>query len=93
MRLVKTGAGLYLRDPHGGVEDVQRMKDAGFDYICVNTHDFSIDAWDVVLARASASGMPCGAWKFVRSDEDVNALKDEAKALGRGRLGDRKSVV
>lgn len=82
MSLVKTGAGLYLRAPEGGVEDVQRMKDAGFDYICVNTHDFSIDAWGVVVARAGAVGMSCGAWKFVRSDEDVNALKDEAKKLG-----------
>ena len=82
MSLVKTGAGLYLRDPRGGVEDVQRMKDAGFDYICVNSHDFSIDAWDVVFARADAAGMPCGVWKFVRSDEDVNALRDEAKELG-----------
>ena len=54
---------LFLRDPHGGVEDLDRMQAAGFEGVFCNIGDHPPAEWEgIVRARALALGMTCGPW-------------------------------
>jgi hypothetical protein len=53
---------LLLRAPDGGVEDVARMRDAGFSVIFCNVGDYPASDWQVVRDRARAAGVKCGPW-------------------------------
>lgn len=54
---------LFLRNPRGGVEDLDAMKAAGFAGVFCNIGDFPPSDWEaVVRPRALAAGMVCGPW-------------------------------
>jgi hypothetical protein len=54
---------LFLRHPNGGVEDLDRMKAAGFAGVFCNIGDHAPEAWEaIVRPRALAQGMFCGPW-------------------------------
>ena len=53
---------LFLRDPHGGVEDVAAMQAAGFGAIFCNIGDHQPDSWQLIRDRARAAGVVCGPW-------------------------------
>lgn len=53
---------LFVRTPGGNVEDVARMRDAGFGAIFCNIGDHAPEAWNVVRDRARAAGVVCGPW-------------------------------
>lgn len=63
MSVFKTKCFLMLRHPNGGVEDLARMKAAGFDGVFCNIGDHPPSAWEkVVRPRALDQGMFCGPW-------------------------------
>jgi hypothetical protein len=53
---------LFLRDPHGGVEDVASMAVAGFNAIFCNVGDHAPIEWSTIRGRAGAAGVACGPW-------------------------------
>lgn len=54
---------LFLRHPNGGVEDLDRMKAAGFAGVFCNIGDHPPEAWETVIRpRAYALNMFCGPW-------------------------------
>jgi hypothetical protein len=61
---------LFLRDPHGGVEDVAAMATAGFRSIFCNIGDFDPLEWATIRARAGAAGVACGPW--LRTADEQN---------------------
>jgi hypothetical protein len=59
----KTSCFLFLRDPRGGVEDLDKMQAAGFDGVFCNIGDHAPAEWEaVVRPRALQRGMFCGPW-------------------------------
>lgn len=59
----KTKCFMFLRDPHGGVEDLDRMQAAGFDAVFCNIGDHDPAEWEaIVRPRALQRGMACGPW-------------------------------
>lgn len=67
---------LFLRDPHGGVEDLGAMWQAGFHGVFVNTGDFGAGEWEqVVRPRALALGMFCGPWARVETNGAFSETK------------------
>ena len=62
MSVFKTACWLFLRDPRGGVEDLDRMQAAGFQGVFVNIGDHPPDEWQTIRGRAGARGMFCGPW-------------------------------
>jgi len=59
-----------LRNPRGGVEDVQNMKECGFGAIFCNIKDYPVEEWDLVRERARAAGVPCGPWGRTATDSN-----------------------
>jgi hypothetical protein len=54
---------LFLRNPAGGVEDLDLMASAGFQGVYCNVGDYPLSQWEaVVRPRAQAQGMTCGVW-------------------------------
>jgi hypothetical protein len=54
---------LFLRDPHGGVEDLASMKAAGFRAVFCNIGDHPASEWETIIRpRAAQQGMACGPW-------------------------------
>lgn len=51
--------GTMLRDPGGGVEDVQEMANAGMEWLVLNVSDHDPSAWGLVRQRAAAAGVHC----------------------------------
>jgi len=63
---------LFLRDPAGGVEDVQLMKDAGFGIIALNVQkEINPARWDLVRGRAASAEMIVVPWCYIWTMEDV----------------------
>ena len=62
MSVFKTKCFLFLRNPRGGVEDLDRMQAAGFDGVFCNIGDHAPTEWDVIRNRALNRGMFCGPW-------------------------------
>jgi hypothetical protein len=79
---------LFLRNPRGGVEDVQAMKEAGFGAIFCNVGDFPPTDWDTVRERAWAQGIACGPWlrpidsNYQWLPEKIDALVEIAEQWG-----------
>ena len=61
---------LFLRNPRGGVEDVQNMKANGFGAIFCNVGDHEPAEWSVVRDRARAANVVCGPW--LRTSDESN---------------------
>ena len=54
---------LFLRNPRGGVEDLDKMQAAGFRGVFCNIGDHTPAEWEtVVRPRALERGMFCGPW-------------------------------
>ena len=63
MSIFTEGCFLFLRNPRGGVEDLARMRDAGFGGVFCNIGDYPAEDWEeVVRPRALGLGMVCGPW-------------------------------
>jgi len=79
---------LFLRNPRGGVEDIQNMKNNGFGVVFCNIKDYAPEEWDLVRERAQAAGVPCGPWGRTATDSnefDPNVLtkiQEVAEAWG-----------
>ena len=80
---------LWLRDPHGGVENLSDMKAAGFEGVFCNTRDFPASEWEkVIRPRAQSLGMFCGPWARTTDSHDawssdvLYALTDLARRWG-----------
>jgi hypothetical protein len=72
---------LFLRNPNGGVEDLARMKAAGFGGVFCNIRDYPVEAWeDVIVPRAQEQGMFCGPWART-NDENNNFDPDVLDAI------------
>jgi len=66
---------LFARDPAGGVEDVQLMKDSGFGiYACNVQKEIAPDRWNLVRQRAAACGMIIVPWCFIWNLTDMERL-------------------
>jgi hypothetical protein len=79
-------AGVYARNPQGGVEHVQDLLDAGFRWYAFNVGDHTVPEWKTVIDRCRALGMPVFPWQYVRSDDDVWALCRVARRRFGGRV-------
>ena len=54
---------LFLRNPRGGVEDLDRMQAAGFKGVFCNIGDHAPGEWEAIIRpRALQLGMFCGPW-------------------------------
>lgn len=53
---------LFLVNPEGGVESVDKMAAAGFRAIFCNVLDFEPWQWETVRQRARNEGIACGPW-------------------------------
>jgi hypothetical protein len=71
-----TKSGLFLRDPDGGVESIELMKDAGWQFIACNVEDnFPPEKWEQkVIPRAQACGMPYIPWQYIWTFSDLTHL-------------------
>lgn len=69
-------SGLFLRDPEGGVESVELMKNAGWDFIACNVQkEYPPEAWEEkVIPRAQACGMAYIPWQYIWKLEDLYHL-------------------
>jgi hypothetical protein len=77
--------GLYMRDPHAGVNDLPRiteMKQAGNAWLAFNVGDFTEAAWGEVLAKAAQVQIPVLPWMYCRDVEDLKELGTLAKKYG-----------
>lgn len=79
-------SGLYIRTPGGNIEDVGNMYEAGFRWIALNVSDHEDEEWDTVKQRASAIGMTCLPWRYVRSEFDIIELCTLASVRYAGRV-------
>jgi hypothetical protein len=69
MSVFKTKCFLMLRDPRGGVEDLDRMQAAGFEGVFCNIGDHHPEEWEaIVRPRALQRGMFCGPWARTERD-------------------------
>lgn len=67
--------GLFLRNPEGGVESVDLMKNAGWDFIACNIGDFRAEQWEVkVIPKARAAGVDYIPWLYVWNMQDLAYL-------------------
>lgn len=57
---------LMLRNPRGGVEDLDQMKQAGFAGIFCNIGDHGPEEWALIRDRARGQGMFYGPWLHTR---------------------------
>lgn len=63
MSVFKTQCFFFLRNPRGGVEDLDRMQEAGFQGVFCNIGDFPPSDWEAIIRpRALQRGMFCGPW-------------------------------
>jgi len=53
---------LFLRNPRGGVEDIEAMVSAGFGAIFCNVGDFPASDWEFIRERAAQHSVVCGPW-------------------------------
>ena len=69
-------SGLFLRDPHGGVESIELMKNAGWQWIACNVEDnFPPGMWEEkVIPRAQQCGMPYMPWQYIWTLNDLTNL-------------------
>lgn len=66
---------MFLRDPEGGVEDVQLMKNAGFNVIAVNVQkEIPLSEWDLVRVRAVNAGATLIPWCYIWTLNDLDRL-------------------
>jgi hypothetical protein len=66
---------LFLRDPVGGVEDVQAMKDGGFGIVACNVQkEISPDRWSLVRERADSAGVIVVPWCYIWNLSDLDRL-------------------
>lgn len=73
---------LFLRHPNGGVEDLDRMKAAGFAGVFCNVGDHPAESWEaVVRPRALSLGMYCGPWLHTRNAADGSFAIPRLEAL------------
>jgi hypothetical protein len=67
--------GLFLRNPEGGVESVDLMRDAGWDFIALNIGDFPPAQWEQkVIPKAQQAGMAYLPWCYVWNINDLAVL-------------------
>jgi hypothetical protein len=68
--------GLLLRDPDGGVESVELMKLAGWDFIACNVEDrYPLEKWEEkVIPHAEAVGMDYMPWQYIGNIGNVDHL-------------------
>jgi hypothetical protein len=71
---------LFIRDPHGGAQDVGKMLDAGFRAIFCNIGDFAPEEWVEIRDSASKQGAICGPW-LRTSDADSNFVEEKLDQL------------
>lgn len=76
--------GLYLRNPHGGVEGLAEMRAAGFESVAINVRDYPLSEWDEVRRRAVQNGMKVLPWGRCLHNEEVTQLCDTARGMGVG---------
>jgi hypothetical protein len=57
-----TQAGLFLRNPHGGIENIAAMRTAGFQWVAANIGDHTPSEWDTVRERAKLAAVTCLPW-------------------------------
>jgi len=74
MSVFKTKCFFFLRNPRGGVEDLDRMQAAGFDGVFCNIGDHYPSEWQTIRGRAGARGMFCGPWART---EDSGSFSEE----------------
>ena len=53
---------IFLRNPRGGIEDVEAMARAGFDLVFCNVGDHDVRDWNVIRQQAARAGVICGPW-------------------------------
>lgn len=67
---------LFLRNPHGGVEDIRAMRDAKFGAIFCNIGDFPPEEWTDIRRKSETAGVVCGPWlRTVETDDGPFSLK------------------
>jgi len=74
---------LFARDPAGGVEDIDKMKAAGFGiYACNVQKEIPPSRWDLVRVRAAQHGMIVVPWCYIWNLEDLDRLCSIADQWG-----------
>jgi hypothetical protein len=74
---------LFMRDPAGGVEDVQMMKDAGYGMVACNVQkEIPPGRWDLVRGRAANAGVISVPWCYIWNLEDLQRLISIADQWG-----------
>jgi hypothetical protein len=81
-----TNNGLFLRDPDGGVESIDLMKNAGWDFIACNVEDkFPPEMWEAkVIPKAKAAGMKYMPWQYIWKLSDLDHLLAVADKWSQG---------
>jgi hypothetical protein len=78
---------MYLRNPGGGVEDVENMRSHGFRWIAINLGDHADNEWDLVKQRANAAGVTVVPWGRITSIASRLGLSNEKAAEWLATLG------
>ena len=66
---------LFMRDPAGGVEDVQAMKNGGFGAIFLNVQkEINSAQWDLVRQRAALAQVEVFPWCYIWNLYDLDRL-------------------
>jgi hypothetical protein len=76
------GKGMFLLEPTGGVEDIGKLKAAGFTYVMVNLAYVRGGSWDTVRQRCAANGITVVPWRRVRGPEDSAQVENTANLWG-----------
>jgi hypothetical protein len=81
-----TKNGLFLRDPDGGVESVDLMKNAGWDFIACNVEPaFPPEKWEEkVIPKAESVGMAYMPWQYIWNYGDLDHLLSVADDWSNG---------
>jgi len=72
------GKGMFLLEPTGGVEDVTKLKAAGFTYVMLNLAYVRGGSWDTVRVRCATAGIQVVPWRRVRGPEDSAQVENTA---------------
>lgn len=76
------GRGMFLLEPTGGVEDVSKLKAAGFTYALLNLAYVRGGSWDLVRTRCANAGLTVVPWRRVRGPEDSAQVENTATQWG-----------
>src|SRR6188472_534439 len=72
------GKGMFLLEPTGGVEDIAKLKAAGFTYALLNLAFVRGGSWDTVRVRCATAGITVVPWRRVRGPEDSAQIENTA---------------